>query len=378
MRRVSALLLASSFAFAQAQQQSDADKLFGAAMQAQQKGDMPTAIRDYQKLLQLEPKLTDARVNLGAALAHAGRYDEAIAQYRLALEAMPQNPQIRMNLGLAFYKKGDLPDAIHEFDQVHQQEPGNVQLAILLADSDIRSGKGPDALAVLQPLDAANAGNPDFEYVLGTALVASGHRREGVDRLQHLADTTHSADAYFLAGSTLLDLKSSEAAHKNLNSEEARKDLDIAFQMNPKLPRVATLAGIARDRCNDPVQAEQAFRAALQEDLNDFDANLYLGTMLLKRRNMDEAKPYLDRALQLNTTSNMARYESALWQSTAGQYASAVSTLEAIVKDDPDWLDPHIQLATVYYRVHRPEDGAKERAIVARITAEQANHAPGK
>ncbi len=363
-----ALLIASSFLAGQAPQ-PEAERLFGAAMEAQHRGDLPTAIRDYQRVLQLSPELTDARVNLGAALAGTGRFDEAIKQYRLALVTSPGNSEIRMNLGLAYYKKNSLPDAIHEFEEVQKSQPRNVQLAILLGDSEVRTGKAADAAVMLQPLEAENAGNPDFQYVYATALLATGKRRDAVAKLQRVADTTHGADAYFLAGSTLLDLNESEAA---------RKDLETALQLNPKLPRIYTMVGTARDRCGDPAGAEPAFRDALKADPEDFDANLNLGAILLKRRNLSEAKPYLDRAVKANPSSAMARYESAMWQSTSGQYALAVTDLETIVKEDPNWLEPHVELATVYYRLHRPEDGARQRAIVAKITEEQQSHGPGK
>jgi len=74
----------------------------------------------------------------------------------------------------------------------------------------------------------------------------------------------------------------------------------------------------------------------------------------------------------------MARYEVAMWKSTSGQYEEAAKELETIVKEDPDWLEPHVELANVYYRLHRPADGAKERAIVARLNAEQQSHGPPK
>jgi Tfp pilus assembly protein PilF len=74
----------------------------------------------------------------------------------------------------------------------------------------------------------------------------------------------------------------------------------------------------------------------------------------------------------------MALYENAMWRSTAGQYDEAARELETVIKSDPDWLEPHVQLATVYYKLHRPEDGAKERAIVEKIRADQQSKGPGK
>jgi Tfp pilus assembly protein PilF len=74
----------------------------------------------------------------------------------------------------------------------------------------------------------------------------------------------------------------------------------------------------------------------------------------------------------------MARYEVAMWKSNSGQYEDAAKDLEAVIKEDPTWLEPHVELATVYYRLHRPADGAKERQIVEQMTAEQQSKGPGK
>jgi tetratricopeptide (TPR) repeat protein len=366
--RIAVLLLFLSTALASAQQPGT-DRLFGSAIEAQQRGDYTTAIEDYQKLLKLRPKMVEARVNLGAALAHTGRFDEAIAQYELALPDVPDKNAVHMNIGLAYYKKGDLADAIREFKTVQTSRPLDPQLAILLGDSEVRSGKGADAVAMLTPLEAENAGNPDFEYVMGTALVAAGNQRDGAARLEKVAQSTNSADAYFLAGSTYLSLN---------EFEHARKDLEAALNLNPKLPRINTMVGMARDRTGDPTAAEPEFRAALAIDPNDFDANLYLGAILLKKRAVEEAKPYLDKALALNPSSTMARYEEGMWQSNSGQYEAAAKELEEVEKADPNWLEPHVELATVYYRLHRPTDGAKERAIVDKLTAEQQSQLPHK
>jgi len=350
-------------------QPSEADRLFASAVEAQQQNDLPTAIADYGKLLKLRPKMVEARVNLGAALAQSGRFDEAIAQYRLALPDVPDKDAVEMDIGLAYYKKGDLENASREFKTVRAARPQDPQLAILLGDSEVRLGRGPEAAAMLTPLEPANSSNPDFEYVMGTALVASGSRRDGVRRLENVAESTQSADAYLLAGSTLLDMN---------ELDHARKDLEAAQRLNPQLPRIDALVGMARDKTGDQAGAEPAFRAALKIDPNDFDANLYLGAILYKRRDVDEAKPYLDKALALKPSSTIARYELAMWKSTSGKYADAAKDLEEIVKEDPGWLEPHVELATVYYRLHRPADGAKEREIVAKLTAEQQSKGPGK
>lgn len=348
-------------------QQGDPDQLLNNAIEAQQHGDYQAAIRDYRKLLELRPDTVEAKVNLGAALAHVGDFDGAIAMYKSALPSMSQKNGVLRDLALAYYKKGDFQNANEQFEALHTALPNDIRITILLGDTDVRLGKPATAVTLLEPFESANAHNFDFEYAYGFALIKAGKRRDGVALIEKVAKSGNSADSYLLAGSTRLDLNDFEAA---------RADLEAALRLDSKLPGIYTLLGTARDKTGDIPNAETAFREALKQNPDDFDANLYLGAILYKRRALDEAKPYLDRALQLNPTSSMARYESAMLESTWGQYEAAAQALEKLVKDDPNWLEPHVELASIYYRLHRPADGARERAIVDRLTADQQSQGP--
>lgn len=350
-------------------QQSDPDQLMRAGISAQQNGDFQSAIHDYQKVIELRPDAAAAKVNLGAALAHVGRYDEAISMYRSALPGLKFKNPVLLDLGLAYYKKGDITNAREQFAAVHRAQPAELRVTILLADTEVRLKDPEEALVLLDPLSSVNAENLDFEYVYGSALIAAGRKREGVPHLEKAAQGQNSADAYLLAGATLLQLN---------DFAPARRDLETALSLNPKLPTIYTLVGQARDETGATKEAEAAFREALKVDSNDFESNLYLGAILYKRRDTDEAKAYLEHALALNPKDNMARYEVAMLKSTTGESAAAAELLEQLVKDDPDWLDPHVELANLYYKLHRPQDGARERAIVDKLTAEQQSKGPEK
>lgn len=356
-------------AVAQSQEAPPPDTIFQRAIAEQQRGDYPSAIRDYQDYLKLRPNTVEAEVNLGAALAHMGRFDEAIELYRSALPSLTYKNPVLLNLGLAYYKKNDFAHAREQFAALHELEPRDLKVAILLGDTEVKLGKPEDALAVLQPFDPGDSKNLDFEYVLGEALIKTGHLRDGVARIEKVAEGGNSADAYLLAGASLLRLN---------EFERARHDLEAALRLNPKLPNIYTMVGEARDKTGATAEAESAFLQALKISPNDFEANLYVGGILYKRRDLVKAKPYLDKALKLKPEDTMARYELAMLESASGQYQDAAMRLERLVKDAPDWLEPHVELASLYYKLHRPQDGAKERAIVERITAEQQARGPGK
>jgi tetratricopeptide (TPR) repeat protein len=352
-----------------AAQQPGADQLLKSAIAEQERGDFQSAIRDYRKVVELRPNEVEAKVNLGAALVHVGQFDEGIAMYRSALPSLAFKNPVLLDIGLAYYKKGDLAKARDQFATVNKAQPRNARVAILLGDTDVRLQQPNDALAVLEPLSAENSENPDFEYVYGSALIAAGRKREGVPHIEKVAQRQNSADAYLLAGATNLQLD---------DFEPARRDLETALRLNPKLPNVYTLVGEARDKTGAAQEAEPAFREALKINPNDFEANLYLGAILYKRRDTEEARTYLDKALALNPKDQMARYQSALLKGTSGEYETAAQTLEQLVKDNPDWLEPHVELANLYYKLHRPQDGAREREVVDRLTAEQQSQGPRK
>src|ERR1700722_10480679 len=103
------ILLAS---FAPAQEPTP-EQLLAAAIDAQQHGDYPTAIRDYRKVLELRPGAVEAKVNLGVCLEHGGDFEGAIAAYQAVLIVLAQKNDLRQNdvrrnLALVYLQKRDL------------------------------------------------------------------------------------------------------------------------------------------------------------------------------------------------------------------------------------------------------------------------------
>ena len=374
MRSVSLLLAVLSIGTALAQTSKpvplhEADDYLRKGIAAQQQHDLNAAIDDYRKALAIDPKLVQARANLGAALSEAGQLDAAIEEDKKALASAPENTGIRMNLGLAYYKKGDMQNAYPAFAAVHAARPQDVAAAVLLGYTDIKLGKSNDAAAMLTPLENGRESNMDLEYVLGYALIETGEEAVGLPRMERVAKATQSADAYFIAGTARL---------RRREFHEARADLDAAINLHGDFPGLFTMAGQARDALGDTEAAQPAFEQALKQNPKDFTANLYLGTMRLKARDLDSARPMLQLALELQPTSAMARLEMAKLDGMTGKYADAAATLEQLEKADPNWIDPHIELAAIYYKLHRPEDGQRERDIVQQIEAKQQKAGPQK
>jgi tetratricopeptide (TPR) repeat protein len=118
---------------------------------------------------------------------------------------------------------------------------------------------------------------------------------------------------------------------------------------------------------DDNAGAKAAFRLALEQDANDFEANLRLGAILRMQNEHAAALPYIEKALRLRPASLPARYQKAALLVAMGRLEEALPLLEALVEESPSFTEAHLQLAQVYFRLGRREDGQRQRAIVLEL-----------
>jgi excisionase family DNA binding protein len=81
----------------------------GVDLEAVSPEDAPAA---YLRALELDPKHSDAHVNIGRLLQEAGDYDTAEQHYHFALDAEPDNVLAAFNLGTLLEDMGRIEDAI--------------------------------------------------------------------------------------------------------------------------------------------------------------------------------------------------------------------------------------------------------------------------
>jgi tetratricopeptide (TPR) repeat protein len=339
-------------------QTPSAEQIFRDAIAAQQRGDDETAIAKYRELIRLRPEVVEVRANLGAALAHAGHYDDAIEQYLTALSKLPDNTALRLNLALAYYKKGDFAPAAEKLDSLHKSEPGDVRVATLLGDCYSRMGRDADAIAVLTPVEALHPADLNIAWALGSALIRAGRAAEGLKRVTAVAERGKSPEANLLAAEAYLGLSEFERA--NVFAEAARR-------LNSQLKGLYSLSGRIKQYLGDFSGAKADLEKALAENPADFNAHVTMAAILNLERDLDRAKRHAERAIEITPSSPLARYELARVQRSQGDIEAAVRNFEKVIQAEPDWLRPHIELAALYYRLNRPEDGLRERAIVDKM-----------
>ena len=364
------LLLTVAPAGAQGDKTADFDRLLARAMELHQAGDMLGAIDTYKAALTILPDRADALSNLGAAYVRLGQYDDAIKQYEAALKVEPVNHAIRLNLALAYYKSARPNEAIPQLKRVVASEPEAKNAYLVLADCYLQTGQDQELVSLLKPREQMFGSDLAFAYLLGTALIHLNQISEGQQYVDRVFGAGESPEAHLLLG----------IAHFSQHDYRAAKtELEAAIKLNPRLPTAHAVYGRTLMLLGEPDAAERAFRKELEVNVNDFDANLQLGNIRKMGQRFAEASAYLERATTIRPNDLAARKLLASLRLQTGRTEEAVAMLETIVKEAPDAVDAHVQLATGYNRLKRFDDAKREREIVDRLNAElQAKQSGGK
>jgi tetratricopeptide (TPR) repeat protein len=342
--------------------------VFAKAVELQQQGDLDGAIAAYRSFLELQPKNVEARSNLGAALAHQGRSEEAIDQYRQALALDATRTAVRLNLALALYKSDRIADAATELERVVAERPDQRNAVVLLADCRLRLGEPKKTIAALEPLQASAPDDRAVAYLLGLALIRDHQAAKGQVVIDRILRDGDSAEAHLLMGAARMAAGEYPAA---------RDDFAQAAALRPDLPGVHAYVGRALMATGDRNAAADAFRRELRSNPTDFDSNLLLGALLKEEHDAARAMDHLRKALAVRPGAPEARYQVAAVQLMLGQVEDATRLLEALVGDEPKFVEAHVSLATAYYRSKRKADGDRERALVDQLNREQQAREPG-
>ncbi len=346
------------------------EREFERATQLHQSGDLQGAVRAYLAILDTHPARVDVRSNLGAAYSALGRYEDAIDQYKRALVIDGSNYAIRFNLAMAYYKAAWFAEAATELERFIAAVPNSPQTTnarLVLADCQVRLGEYKKVIQALSPLAEADPADRTLAYLLGSALIGDGQLAKGQEIIDRLFRHEDSAEAHLLMASILLLAD---------DAQSALKEAQRAIELNPKLPGVQSCYGRILMRLGDTEKAKAAFKNELASNANDFDSNLFLGVLLRQDKELDEARNFLQRAIQLRPREQYARYHLAAVYAAAGKPGDALPLLEGVLKEHSDFVEARVLLASVYYRLNRKEDGDRQKELIQKSNADQQAKQP--
>ncbi len=201
--------------------------------------DLPGALREYQRAIELQPNDATAHHWLSNdALAALGRFEEAIAQGKRAVELDPLSPVINTDLGTTFYyahryeesarqlrktleidptffyahfnlgialqAAGDLSGAITEYEKAKQLSD-NTYVSMLCAQAKAYAGDKDAALRMLNDLDEISKHREVVGYLRALLYLSLNNKDEAVRWLEQDLKERDGSNISWIKVDPLLD-----------------------------------------------------------------------------------------------------------------------------------------------------------------------------
>ena len=338
---------------------------FNRAVELQQSGRMPEAVKAYREVIGMRPGYVEAHANLGVVLARLGRYEESVAAYEAALRLAPTLTPIRFNLGIAHYRAGQFGRATEVLERLLRDQPQAVPARQLYGLALSALGRDADVIEQLAPTVDAAPPDPAVLYSLGLAYLRLGRAgfRATLERLAALP-----------AGRAALHLLQGQAFLRDQNYDLALEELQAAERLNPDLPRLHFSLGVAHSLLGHNQEAIAALGIAVNRYPQDTAAQYYLADAYAKDGKFPEARRGAEAVLKLDPKSPEATGLLGRILFREGRAAEAVGLLEyAITASEKNRNDHdlHYNLARAYQQLGRRDDAARQFAEVQRLKAEQ-------
>lgn len=123
--------------------------LFNAGQDAHEKGDLATALKSYEKALELMPEFPEAELQRGSALLALKRPNEAEKAFRKALELRDDWTLAMASLGSLLVERGKYEEAAKLLTTALESDPANQSALSALADLRLRTNANETLLREL-------------------------------------------------------------------------------------------------------------------------------------------------------------------------------------------------------------------------------------
>jgi Flp pilus assembly protein TadD len=301
---------------------------------------------EYARTVAIDPKMSEAYLNLGMILLDKQENAAAVAPLRKAVELLPAQSRPRYLLAVALDRSGNLAGAAESFEALIHLDPNDITALDYLGWAALREGKSEEAEARFRRALGVQPKGPEALKGLAHSLDAQ-KKPEAVGAYRdYLELMPNDSEAHARLIHLLVELQQNDAALAELDRLDAGK--------HPTLESLKLRADvqIAGKKWEDSIATLQQ---ALSLAPNDAQLHGGLGRILLQRRDFAAAEKELRIALRLDG-KNLSYFKDL--SSTfflGGDYPAALTTLDEIAKVEQPGAGVWFIRAICYDKLNQPK-----------------------
>lgn len=317
------------------------------------------AVRAYQQAIQLQPKMFDARLNLGILLLEMKQPAGALAQLAEAAKLKPNDAHPHFYAGIADEINAQYALARQELETAVRFAPRSARSYYELGRVEVKQKDYSAAEGAFKHALALDPGMSEAKLGMAMSLAKLNQSAPSIGYLEHyLAGAPQDVQARF-------KLASLEIAQQN--GKEALANLTLLQQTDPTFPGLNEALASACALLHEYSEAETYYRKAIETHPNE--ARLYgvLGATLIHERKYRQAENAFQQELRLSPESISGKQGLASALYSEGRYAEAIPLLASVLQAPHPSAQMYFALAACYDRLHavRPAIQAYEEFIQA-------------
>jgi tetratricopeptide (TPR) repeat protein len=277
---------------------------------------------EYERATALDPKMSEAYLNLGILLTEKSPA-EAVAPLKRAVDLLPSQSRPRVLLGIAEERSGEIPAATESYEAALRLDPRDADTVAHLGNLYFGSRRYAEAEAKFRTALELQPQSPPG--LLGLAKTLDEEKKpEAADAFrEYLALNSGDAGARARLIHLLLDQKKYDEALAELDKADAGKP--------PTLASLRSRADIqiAQKKWDDSIIT---IRKALEITPNDAQLRQGLGRVYMQKHDYPNAEIEIKAALQLDR-NNLADWKDLMSAYYLDKnYPAALATIDLIAK----------------------------------------------
>jgi len=298
---------------------------------------------EYEKCVALDPKMSEAQLNLGILLLDEDAAG-AVGPLRKAVELLPSESRPRYLLGLAEERSGDLKGAAESFEGASRLDPKDGESLMELGRIYVKSNRPAEAEAKFRAALGLNPKSPEALQGLALSLVAQ--KKPG------------AADAYrdYLAVQPQDNAARRRLVHLLVEQEQfdaALAELDkSAAGQTPAVENLKLRADIEIGQ-RKPDAAIATLKEAIALAPNDAPLRGGLGRTYLQTRDFADAEKELKAALVLDRNNLTYWKDLSSTYYLAGKWQETLAVLDVIAKAETPGAGPWFIRALCYDKLNQ-------------------------
>jgi len=276
---------------------------------------------EYQRATELDPKMSEAFLNLGLSEL-ASDPAAAVAPLQRAVELMPSEAQPKIILASALARSGKLDDAIRQYQAANELDGRNYALHLGLAEALSAKGRLSDSENEFRAAIALDGSDPAAHLGLGNCLFAQKKYSEAANELAiYLKAQPHDEKTRMARISALIETAKYDDAVAELDRSAASAQPNVAYL---KL-RYEALAGAKR---NDEALATLLKAAALAPQ--DAEIHFKIGQAALDKKDYRSAVREFATALGIQPADNLSLAGLVSAEYLGKNYAEALKAIDLL------------------------------------------------